>query len=230
MKVVAIVQARMGSTRLKGKSLMKIGNYSLLEIVIRTVKRNTFVTDVIIATSNLKEDDVIQDLCVDKGYTCYRGDAADVLSRFLNIAKNLDNGDVIVRVTADNPINNHKASEKLFKYHLEQNNDYTCVRGLSHTVYEYIRVEALLALRKAVGLTKTNREHVTSYFRERPQNFNTIQLEPSDLGVNTILDKLLTVDHKEDYERFLRINENINIDRIHDMERIYCYLSRNTLV
>ena len=67
MNVVAVVQARMGSTRLRGKSLMMLSSYSLLETVVRSVKRNAFIDKVIVATSTLPEDDAIKWLCLDKG-------------------------------------------------------------------------------------------------------------------------------------------------------------------
>ena len=128
----------MGSIRLEGKSLMMLSNYSLLETVIRSVKRNSFINDVIIATSNLPEDDAIQDLCVNKGYQYYRGDSSDVLSRFIEIAENLEKQDTVVRVTADNPINN-QCIKIVFDYHIRNKNDYTCIHGFN-TVYEYIKV------------------------------------------------------------------------------------------
>ena len=62
MKTIAIIQARIGSTRLRGKSLMMLSNYSLLETVVRSVKRNTYISKVIVATSNLPEDNAIQEL------------------------------------------------------------------------------------------------------------------------------------------------------------------------
>ena len=77
----------------------------------------------------MPEDDAIKGLCLDKGIECYRGDSIDVLSRFLAVAETLEKEDTIVRVTADNPINNHKVSEIVFNHHLESNNDYTYVEA-----------------------------------------------------------------------------------------------------
>jgi spore coat polysaccharide biosynthesis protein SpsF len=227
MKTIAIIQARIGSTRLRGKSLMMLSNYSLLETVVRSVKRNTYISKVIVATSNLPEDDAIQELCLDKGFECYRGDSLDVLSRFIAVAETLEKEDTIVRVTADNPINNHKASKRVFDRHIENNNDYTCVRGLSHSVYEFIKVEALLKLKNAEDLMADDREHVTMYLRQRPEVFRISEIDPDSLGLNSDLDKLLTVDRKEDYERFMNIKQKINIDEVVNMNELYEFLIKN---
>lgn len=218
----------MGSIRLEGKSLMMLSNYSLLETVIRSVKRNSFINDVIIATSNLPEDDAIQDLCVNKGYQYYRGDSSDVLSRFIEIAENLEKQDTVVRVTADNPINNHNVSKIVFDYHIRNKNDYTCIHGLSHTVYEYIKVDALLRLKNVMDLTVDDREHVTQYFRQKPEVFKISELNPDLLSINHDLDKLLTVDRKEDYERFMNIKQKMNIDEAVNMTELYDFLLQNT--
>ena len=228
MKTIAIIQARMGSTRLRGKSLMILSNYSLLETVVRSVKRNTFISQVIIVTSNLAEDDAIQELCLDKGFECYRGDSLDVLSRFIGVAETLEKEDTIVRVTADNPINNHKASKTVFDCHIENNNDYTCVSGLSHIVYEFIKVEALLKLKNVEDLMADDREHVTMYIRQRPEIFKTSVISQDSLGLNSDLDKILTIDRKEDYERFMNIKQKINLDDAVNMSELYGFLLQNT--
>jgi len=228
MNVVAVVQARMGSKRFRGKSLMMLSKYSLLETVIRSVNRNPFISKVVVATSNLQEDNVIHELCLDKGYECYRGDSPDVLSRFIGVSETLEKEDTIVRVTADNPINNHDASQTLFKLHIENNSDYTFVSGLSHTVYEYIKVEAIQRLKEAKDLKAEDREHVTMYLRQRPGVFKTLEIDPGSLGLNSDLDKLLTVDRKEDYERFMKIKEKINIDNSVNMSELYEFLLQCT--
>ena len=204
MKTVAIIQARMGSERLPGKTLMKLGSYTLLETVISSVKRNEFIDRIIVATSNLPIDDAIEDKCSSMQIECYRGDAENVLSRFVDIAKHLSPEDTIVRVTADNPINNHKVSETLYDQHIKENADYTCIDGLSHIVYELVKVKALLKLEKN-NLEPADKEHVTKYFIEHTKEFKVQKLSADKYGLIPDLDNLLTIDTIEDYNRFVAL-------------------------
>ncbi|WP_051605714.1 hypothetical protein [Polaribacter sp. Hel_I_88] len=225
MKAIAIIQARMGSTRLKGKSLMKISEYTLLETVVHSVKRNKFINDVVIATTNLEQDDAIENLCIQKKIKCYRGDSEDVLSRFIEIAKKYDDNDTIVRVTADNPINNHIVSEQIYKIHIENNNDYTFIKSLSHTVYEFIKVKSLLSLQNVEKLESEDKEHVTIYFRKESEKFKVQALNPEKYNINSKKDKLLTIDSQEDYSRFMNIKNFIDLDKSIDFNKLYKFLS-----
>jgi spore coat polysaccharide biosynthesis protein SpsF len=225
MKVIAVVQARMGSSRLRGKSLMKIAKYTLLETVINSIRRNHFINDVVVATTNLPQDDAIEKVCVEKGLKFFRGDSDNVLSRFISIAKMYSEDDVIVRVTADNPINNHKVSDLLFKYHIKEGNDYSYIEGLSHTVYEFVNVKTFLELEEVDNLVKEDKEHVTMYFRKGEQ-FKIGSLIPDEYGLDSEKDKLLTVDSKEDFDRFMKLKHKVNLDSAIDFTKLYETLER----
>src|ERR1035437_3161115 len=80
--VVAIIQARMGSSRLPGKTLAEIENRPMLWHVIRRVKRATLVDRVVVATSTASADDAIEKMCRESDVLCYRGSENDVLDRF----------------------------------------------------------------------------------------------------------------------------------------------------
>ena len=221
MNTVAIIQARMGSRRLPGKSLMKVGEYTLLETVVRSVKRNHFIDKVIVATSNLSIDDAIEHKCQSISVECYRGHPENVLSRFIDVAKNLNPDDIVVRVTADNPINDQKVTQILFEEHLKQNADYTCVENLAHTAYEFIKADKLLSLEHNPNLDDQDKEHVTKYLREHTDQFNVVALKPETLNINTTLDKQLTIDTEEDYLRLKEIAEKIDINHQVDMLELY---------
>lgn len=186
--------------------MMKISGLSLLNIVINSVSRNPFITKIIVATSQENQDDIIEEECNKLNVECFRGQQEDVLSRYISVAKQLKPNDVIVRVTADNPVNNTSATQKLFDLHNKNKADYTCVEGLSHTVYEFVNVEALLKLESKENLTAEDREHVTMYFRKHPEVFNIQEVPASNLNVDMSLDKLFTIDTKEDFDRWKSIS------------------------
>lgn len=102
-KVVAIVQARMASTRYPGKVLADIEGEPLLVREVDRAQRAEFVDQLVVATTNEPEDEPIAELCRDRGYACYRGSALDVLDRFYQAAT-LHQADIVVRLTGDCPL------------------------------------------------------------------------------------------------------------------------------
>ncbi|MEE9217421.1 MAG: hypothetical protein V3U32_08300, partial [Anaerolineales bacterium] len=87
LKVVAIVQARMASTRLPGKVLADIGGEPMLVRVVERALRAATVDELVVATSTDGEDEQIATLCLERGYTCYRGSSLDVLDRIYQAAR-----------------------------------------------------------------------------------------------------------------------------------------------
>ena len=229
MKVVAVIQARMGSTRLKGKTLMQMSKYNLLDTVINSAKRNDFIDEVIVATSNNSDDDLIEEHCKNNNISFIRGDSEDVLSRFIKVAKSLNHCDTIIRVTADNPLNNKKATKKLFQKHIEEKNDYTYVDGLSHIVYEFINAGTLSKLEKCTELESSDKEHVTMFIRRNEQIFKNGSMSPISLNLNPSLDKMLTVDSENDYNRFQVMKNEIDIDSEIEFSSVYKWLTNYNL-
>ena len=100
----AIIQARMGSTRLPGKTLKVIAGKTTLERVVERVRLATEIVEVVVATSDLARDDIIADFCaVRLNVACFRGSEKDVLARYLEAAREYK-ADPIIRVTADCPL------------------------------------------------------------------------------------------------------------------------------
>jgi spore coat polysaccharide biosynthesis protein SpsF len=107
---LCIIQARMGSTRLPGKVLMKVGSKSILQHVIDRLKPSKTVSHFIVATTTQPEDDAIEAACAELGVHCYRGSDWDVLDRFYNAAINFgQKADTIVRICCDNPTHHFEA-------------------------------------------------------------------------------------------------------------------------
>jgi len=102
-RVVAIVQARMSSSRLPGKVLLPIGEQPMLVHVVERARRSFLVREVVVATTTDPSDDPIEQLCIERGYACARGSLHDVLDRYYQAARAFQ-ADVIVRITADCPL------------------------------------------------------------------------------------------------------------------------------
>lgn len=103
MKVVAIIQGRMSSSRLPGKVLKEIAGEPMLGWVVERARRAQTVDEVMVATTREPFDDPIAAFCEQRGYPCYRGDLFDVLDRFYQAAR-MAEAEVIVRLTADCPL------------------------------------------------------------------------------------------------------------------------------
>jgi spore coat polysaccharide biosynthesis protein SpsF len=102
-KVNAVIQARMGSSRLPGKVLRPLGGRPVLGWVIRAAQASAAVDTVVVATTTESEDEQVANICADWGIPCVRGPDSDVLTRFL-IALDKYPADAVVRLTADDPL------------------------------------------------------------------------------------------------------------------------------
>lgn len=102
MKTIVIIQARMGSSRLSGKILKPLGEVDVLTYVTSRCRKIQGVSEVIVATSLLRQDDAVEQWCVENGIACFRGSEEDVLDRYVQCAKQYE-PDYVMRVTSDCP-------------------------------------------------------------------------------------------------------------------------------
>ncbi|KFL16175.1 acylneuraminate cytidylyltransferase [Geobacillus stearothermophilus] len=175
MKVAAIIQARMGSTRLPGKVLKKVLGKTLLEYQIERVKRAKTIDEIIIATTTKESDDPIVQLCQQLSIPYYRGSEEDVLSRYYEAATKF-NVDVVVRLTSDCPIIDPNVIDKVVEHYLENKDRYDYVsntltrtypRGLDTEVMSYEVLKRVHEEAKEL----VYREHVTAYIYHHPDQF-----------------------------------------------------------
>ena len=103
MKIVAIVQARMGSSRLPGKVLKTIVNKPMIELLLTRLSQSRELDEIVVATSEHPQNDELQSIVEFLGYRCTRGSEKNVLNRFYEAAKTT-NADIVVRITGDCPL------------------------------------------------------------------------------------------------------------------------------
>jgi len=197
----AVIQARMLSSRLKGKSLLAVSGIPLLRWVLERVKQMDFVSSITVATSDAAADDPIAFFAREYGANVVRGDKEDVLGRFILAAEKLDDNDVVLRFTADNPLYDAKRTQELLKKHESANVDYSCIDGLSHMVPEFVRVGCLREVAKNATETPC-REHVTLYVRQQADKFKTQVLEPDFAQLRPEYDGCFTIDLPQQLEDF----------------------------
>lgn len=198
--VIAIIQARMGSTRLPGKVLKKINGKPLLLLQLERVKEAKYIDKIVIATSTLEKDDEIENFSKKYGIDCFRGSEDDVLSRYYECAKMYD-ADTIVRLTADCPLSDPKIIDDVIQKFFNDRVDYCAntVPIASATFPDGTDVEVFSnsALVKAFNEIKDAhfREHVTFQFWQTNE-YKSSQL----IGKENLSNYRLTVDYPEDFE------------------------------
>ena len=119
-KVVLIIQARMSSTRLPGKSMMPLADKPLVYRMVERLKKCKKVDEIFIATSDQPEDKVLVDLANELGVSSFQGNLLDVRDRYLKTAEK-SNADFIIRIPADNPMPDANEIDKLIEFHLVNN-------------------------------------------------------------------------------------------------------------
>ncbi|MFY9904391.1 MAG: glycosyltransferase family protein [Terriglobales bacterium] len=176
MRVVAIIQARMGSTRLPGKVLKDLGGETVLARVVNRVRRAVLVDEVVVATSVLPADDAIARECDALKVACFRGDELDVLDRYYRAAQEFA-ADVVVRITSDCPLIDPELIDATIRSRLDQKADYAS-NALVRSYPRGLDVEAFTAdaLARAWSSATENyqRIHVTPYLYETPGSFKVI--------------------------------------------------------
>src|SRR6185436_7377603 len=198
-KVVAVIQARMGSTRLPGKVLMDLGGRPVLAWCVRACEAAPGVDAVWVATSTLDQDDVIAQWCDDNAVHCWRGSETDVLSRFVGCA-NASGADVLLRITGDCPLLDPQVIGAVVRLQKQTGAAYcsnvsprTYPDGLDVEAFTY---EALMAA-DAEATRPIDRDCVTTWIGRNRSRF------PAETVINPIpglRDERWVLDTTADYE------------------------------
>jgi len=227
MKTIALIQARMTSSRLPGKVLQDIAGKPMLLRVVDRARQAKSIDLVAVITSTHESDDVIERCCIENSVPCFRGNLDDVLDRYYQASLNFE-AETIVRITADCPLLDPGIVDQVVETFNSGNYDYasntiefTYPDGLDTEVFRFETLEK--AWRDAV--LKSEREHVTAYIYKHPELFrlgvvkHTEDLSalrwtvdtPSDLEFVRAVYAGLTNDHFgiEDVLRFIKDHPGI---------------------
>src|SRR5689334_10186983 len=173
MKTVAIVQARMSSTRLPGKVLMHLGSRTVLGCVIQRLRQAKLIDQIVVATTVSSVDDAVVNETERLDVDCFRGPEQDVLDRYYQAAKEFA-AKTVVRITSDCPLIDPALVDATSETFFSQRADYA-TNAEPHTFPRGLDVEVvtIAALQRAYiqAHKPYEREHVTPYFYENPQFF-----------------------------------------------------------
>lgn len=207
MKTVAIIEARMTSSRLPGKVLLPAAGKPMLEHLVDRLKKVPSIDQIVLATTVNSFDDMLEDFAASAGINCFRGSEVDVMDRVIKAASSV-NGDIIVEITGDCPIIDPIIVEQLIRiFHA---NDAVYVSNAHIRSYPDgmdTQVFSLSTLKKSAALTnaKLDREHVTLHIRNHPELFSYIHIiAPPDCHWPELG---LTLDERSDYELLCKIIE-----------------------
>lgn len=193
MKTAAIIQARMGATRLPGKVLRPLAGRSVLGHVLARVAACSRLDAVIVATTDKPADDGVAAESRRWGADCFRGSEEDVLARYYFAAQE-NRVDVIIRITADCPLYDSAVLDRMLaRFREDPQTDYlsnvikrTLPRGLDTEIFTF----AALARAHGEARQPYEREHVTPYFYQHPDRFRlgSYEEEPDRSALRWTLD------------------------------------------
>lgn len=207
MKIVATIEARMTSSRLPGKPLLRAAGKPMLEHLVRRLRAVSSIETIVLATTINPADEPLVKLADNLGLSVFRGDENDVMQRVVDAAESVD-ADVVVEITGDCPIIDPEIVGQTISIFLVNQADYVSnVIIRSYPDGMDTQVFRLDTLKRSLNMTEhpLDREHVTLHIRNHPELFTHIHLVASpeirwpELG--------LTLDELGDYELLKRVIE-----------------------
>ena len=188
MTVGIIVQTRTGSTRLPGKVMMKADDKLLMvDYVINQLKHSKLHDEIVIATTDLKQDDVIFDYVTNRNIPCFRGDEKNVLERHYQCAKKYAFS-TIVRIPSDKPLIDPTIVDSVIEKFQSNSYDYISNFSVENDDHRFIpsypsgtevEIFSFTALETAWknATSEHDKEHVTPYIYSHPEKFNVLSLK-----------------------------------------------------
>jgi spore coat polysaccharide biosynthesis protein SpsF len=229
LKIVAIVQARINSTRYRGKVMKLLNKKPIIEIIHSILQESKFINNVVIATSINSENDKLVNFLEKNNIDYFRGSENDVLDRYYKIAKKLQ-ADLIVRVTGENPLIDVSFIDKGIKKiqngqfdYVSNNYPRTFPLGLDFEVFTFDTLERL----KKSAKNHDDLEHVSLYLKKNRNKFKT-ENTPAPKS-KTFPNWRLTVDTIEDYKLIKKIFEFYKNKKRINYNDVISLLNKNPL-
>lgn len=193
-KIIVILPCRVLSTRLLAKPLQRVGEFTILELMIKQLKKSKLINEIVLAVAESVGSDLFVKFAHKNKLKYVLGSEQDVLGRFLKVGKKF-RADVIVRITSENPFIFWEGIDNLIKKHIEGEFDISCNYKLPVGAgFEVINLKSLKIAHKKGN--KWHKEHCTPYLYENSKKFKILKLRPSKVLERP--DIRLTVDTPQD--------------------------------
>jgi spore coat polysaccharide biosynthesis protein SpsF len=203
LRVVTIIQARTGSSRLPDKVLRPLLNKPLLVRMVERVRAARLAGTVVVATTTNRVDNVIEIICRWEGFPCFRGHPTDLLDRHYQAARQF-NADIVVKIPSDCPLIDPSVIDRVIGAFLAQPSAYDYVSNLHPATYpdgNDVEVMSMTALTDAWQEARRNfeREHTTPFLWDRPERFRLGNVV-WETGRNYAMSHRWTIDYEADYQ------------------------------
>lgn len=225
MKVLAIIQARLSSSRLPGKVLLKIKNKTIVETIYDNLKKSKLIDKVLIATSNNVTDEKLVKLCKEKKLNYFAGSLNNVLKRFIDIIK-IYKPKYVIRVTADSPIIDLKVLNFYIRNMKKFDSDCFFLSHNTSLLAGYdVYSSSLLKNVYRLSSNKKDKEHVGSfYIKKNIDKFNTLKIViPKFLRSSKYK---LSIDTDKDYKNIKKLIEISKSSKI-DLKSLIKIMKKN---
>ena len=175
-KIIAVIPCRIYSTRLFVKPLQNVGEYTILELLIKQLKKSKKIDEIVLAIAKTTGSELFTDFAKKNNLRYCLGSESDVLERFIKTAK-MFKGNIIVRITSDNPFIFWEGIDELINKHLEYECDLSCNYRLPLGAgLEVINREALEIAHD--NGNKWDKEHCSPFIYKNPKKFKILKLKP----------------------------------------------------
>jgi len=212
IKIVTVIQARTGSSRLPNKILLPLSDAPLLFRMYERVAISKLKGTIVVATTTDKNDDKVDKLCREYDIICFRGHPTDLLDRHYQAAKLL-NADAVVKIPSDCPLIDADVIDRVLQFYIDNSNKFDYVSNLHPATYpdgNDIEVMSMNALEEAWLNAKKDleREHTTPYFWENPDKFRIGNVF-WETGLDYSMSHRFTIDYEKDYNFIKQIYDEL---------------------
>lgn len=213
-KIVTVIQARRGSSRLPDKIFLPLSGKPLLIRMYERVNSAKTEMKIAVATTSDSSDDKVKNLCDENEISCFRGHPTDLLDRHYKTGIEY-NADVVVKIPSDCPLICPDVIDTVIKYFLNNENRFDYVSNLHPATYpdgNDVEVMTMHALETAWKEAKKDfeREHTTPFIWENPERFKIGNVE-WETGLNLSMSHRFTIDYMEDYNFIKRVYDELHI-------------------